>query len=267
MKRTRTGVASIVVQLLLLSGCGGKTVVPEPATVEGKIIAAYSAPSKPAVAFILQTDSSGATTFDCKMDMRSDAYQKCAQGYVSQTEREFFQRLSPVLFRSALMTVPRSVVRESAAKAGSVRILLASITITEFVPDIEADRAAQDRLHSTLGWAVSMTTPYVGMAAGTLGPIGGFIQGFDVLTGIPTGWKSEDKKGVIVAELKLVDPANGTIFLSMPVAGSFGLRMSQYGESTIGSYRRKVESSTPQEALRLALLEAAKLIAEKLNLS
>ena len=253
--------------LFAFSACSSTPAIPVPGEIQTAVISDASAVRNPEVVFVVKAELQPVSGAQCNYADQSTDVQACMARSIDAMNQSHFRKLSPVFLRSALMNVSKGVVADTFPRAGKARRLIASITITEFVSDVEADKAAQERLRMTLGWAISSATSFAGTAAGTLGPIGALVQGFDVITGIPTAWKSADKKGVVVADIKIIDAGTGKILISLPVAGTFGLKMSQVGDGTIGSYRRTVDTSSPEEALRAALAEAAKLISEKLKLT
>ena len=216
-----------------------------------------------------ETGPNRSTPFHLSSEFKS--FQLCSTALDNQQSADSLRPIANLLMRSALSAIPGAAVVDSldGAKrsARTIPKYRVKLTITEFVPDLSADKAAQERLTSTVGQLVATAAPYVGAAAAPIvGPATGLIVGFDVITGIPTEWSSQEKRGVIAADIEVVDANNGDIVLAFPVAGSFGLEMKQVGKDYSGYYKRSVRSSSPHEALRISMLAAAKHIDEKLSL-
>lgn len=192
-------------------------------------------------------------------------YMSCVEENMSQNEKLPLNYLAKVLIRRSLISEGGYLVSLSKFTHTKPKYQV-NVRVTELIPDIEEARKKNQDLDKSLGYILQSSLPYVGVAAvPIIAPLGGLLMGFDVITGIPTKYSKEIKRGLIAAEVSVLDFQSGQILLSFPSRALFISSKKELGDEYTGSHNHSNKISTSKDALEVAIQEAIKKIKKDLN--
>lgn len=265
-----------VVALLLASACHNNP-TPTPGKIETIVSHNHEGQGAGSIVFTVNDDNPQRQRINCDLSVKEkewgsdknrkgsfnqskqyEEHQRCINEGMADFDKVYLQKLVGVFLRAGLLAQPGAIVMASDAGRGHYQV---KALVTEFVPDIDAAIRDKSLPQHLLGTGLAQAAPYAAAGtAGLLGPAGAVLSNFDLFTGIPTSWNSAEQRGFVGTDVKVIDAKSGRIVTSFRAAGIFTGQLKSLGKDWAGYHKRDLKSSSPAEALKTSLEEAAKKI-------